>query len=675
MSWEAFHFLRPWWLLALVPAAVLVWRSWRRGGGGAWSNAVDPHLLPHLVAVGGGTRAVLALLAAGWLVGILALAGPTWSRAPAVRFVAPQPPLVVVLDLSRSMTAADVGTSRLAFAQGWLARLVDRLPPRPLALVGYAATGHTLLPLTDDPRLLTTLLPQLSPDVLPLPGSVPAAGLARARTLANRAQASSGDVLLVADSADSIAATAAAEAARAGLRVSVLAVGTGAGTVEIDGKTVPVPLEDGGLRAVAAAGGGAYVDWRADPGGLAEALSAGHAALTDAERAEAANRVVWRDRGAWLALALLPLAAIGFRRGWLGLLAALWLAQPQPAAAFDWNDLWLRPEQRAQRLLDQGRGLEAADLFADPFRRGAALYRGGDYAGAAAAFERVRTADGHFNRGNALAMLGELRAARDAFEMALALDPTHRDARHNLSLVAAATRRGDERDRLKPAPFEDHRPTPEVPPSAEQPPRDRVQADGRAQDPRQSRPVEDDEPPERPSGGQAAAGLEGEGKRSSGGGGGEAAGAEERDPRGGGRSGRDRAGAAEGEPSPGGGKGGGDAERRESADSTGAETKPAAAGDAPPSPAAAAGAGGDGADEAETRTAALPPEQEPPRPEEPRRDGRTGIAGDDAADEEYGQALEQWLERIPDQPTVLLRELFRRQNERSRESVPQVAPW
>lgn len=60
----------------------------------------------------------------------------------------------------------------------------------------------------------------------------------------------------------------------------------------------------------------------------------------------------WADQGYWLLIPLLLLAACAGRRGWL-FCSPLLLALPQPSQAFEFNDLWLRPDQQGQRLLEQ----------------------------------------------------------------------------------------------------------------------------------------------------------------------------------------------------------------------------------------------------------------------------------------------------------------------------------
>jgi Ca-activated chloride channel family protein len=80
-----FHFLRPYWFIALVPLTLLVWRLWsRRLRRNRWEAVCDPDLLPKLLVTHGDSRpwTAIALLAGAWLLAVIALAGPTWSELP-----------------------------------------------------------------------------------------------------------------------------------------------------------------------------------------------------------------------------------------------------------------------------------------------------------------------------------------------------------------------------------------------------------------------------------------------------------------------------------------------------------------------------------------------------------------------------------------------------------------
>jgi Ca-activated chloride channel family protein len=124
------------------------------------------------------------------------------------------------------------------------------------------------------------------------------------------------------------------------------------------------------------------------------------------------------------------------RRG--ALLLLLWLASTA-ADAGSWSDLWVTGEQQAQRLLQQQqRPAEAAKRFSDPRRRAYAELAAGQYAQAAERLKSFGDADSQYNRGNALAHQGQLAEALAAYDAALKKAPGDADIRHNRDLVARA---------------------------------------------------------------------------------------------------------------------------------------------------------------------------------------------------------------------------------------------
>jgi Ca-activated chloride channel family protein len=110
------------------------------------------------------------------------------------------------------------------------------------------------------------------------------------------------------------------------------------------------------------------------------------------------------------------------------------------AQAFSWNDLWLRADQQGEYALRAGHTEDATRLFTDPRRRAYAELEAGHAAQAAADLAPYRDPGSLYNRGNALARQGQLQAALDAYDAALAGARTgsdlERDARHNRDLVA-----------------------------------------------------------------------------------------------------------------------------------------------------------------------------------------------------------------------------------------------
>jgi Ca-activated chloride channel family protein len=451
MSLPEWQLLRPAWLLALLPLAFGLWRlARRRTGAAAWRGVVDRHLLPHLLVGADGRPGwlPLLLLLLGGLGGIVALAGPVWERLPQPAYRT-QAERVLVLDLSATMNATDLVPSRLAQARFEILDLLNQYREGRTGLIAYGAEPYVVSPLTTDTNTIAAQVPSLATDLLPVQGPKRTGlALATAGRLLSQAGSTRGRVILLTDALDNPAAALdAARTLRAqGYRLSVLGIGTPAGA------TVPVPgggflkdaegairlpkLDRAALQALAAAGGGRYVTATRDDRDI-EVLSAdgsGPRQPVAGEESTLADR--WHEEGPWLLLALLPLAAVAFRRGWIApLLLVLLLAPPPPARAFSWSDLWMRPDQQAARLLEQGDAQQAARTFRRPDWRAAAAYAAGDYRDTLDALADSENPQAWYNRGNALARLGDYEAAIAHYDRVLAQQPDDRDARHNRELV------------------------------------------------------------------------------------------------------------------------------------------------------------------------------------------------------------------------------------------------
>ena len=436
--------LRPQWLLALLPLLLLwVWLARQARSRRSWEDLVDPHLRDAVLAGDrqSSFRVLLILLALAWVLLVAAMAGPVWQRESRPVYRIEQPRLLV-LDLSIGMNSGtnsgtngdEDGPTRLERARFEILDLLRAADEGQIGLIGYGPEPFVIAPLTTDAATIIEQVPVLAPDLLPLSGEGRAdLALDMAAALLRRSGAAQGDVILVAgsspqtDEALDLALKAAAKLRANGHRLSVLAV-----------SDAPA------FEQLARVGGGLLLRARADDLDTERllALAGKRGPTTSGDRIATDDE--WRDEGHWLLLLLLPLAALAFRRGWLGLLPiALLLTPPSPAQAWTWQDLWLRPEQQALRVLEDGRADDAGERFAEPRWRAAALYRAGRYQQALDALAGQPGAEAHYNRGNTLAQLGRYEDAIAEYDAALLIDSDHEDARHNRGLLQRIGQRPD----------------------------------------------------------------------------------------------------------------------------------------------------------------------------------------------------------------------------------------
>jgi Ca-activated chloride channel family protein len=452
---EQFHFIHPAWLLAALPLALLAALACRpAAGGNPWRRVVDARLLPLLMSGSGraSDRTVWWLVSAGWLVAIVALADPTWQRKPQPVFQTGAA-RVIVLDLAQTMNDADLKPSRLARARYKVEDVLAQAGEGQTGLVVYSGDAFTVAPLTRDANTIRSLLKVLEPDLMPSPGSRADLGLLRAGELLRQAGETTGDILLIADGVEpgriADAQRAAARLGREGYRVSVLGVGTPAGVPLTDdqGRLVRGPagelrapgMDEAALRSLAQAGGGRYQAITDSGAGLQALLD--DATAVPAKRAAQVKGVApaWQELGPAIAVLLLPLAALAFRRNWLvsAALVGAMAATSSGAMAATWSDAWQRPDQQAAHALSAGDYAAAAKVAADPGRRGSAQYKLGNYALALENFSQEQGADADYNRGNALARLGRYTEAVAAYDKAIVEAPSNADAKANKAAVEA----------------------------------------------------------------------------------------------------------------------------------------------------------------------------------------------------------------------------------------------
>ena len=196
--------------------------------------------------------------------------------------------LWLVVDVSRSMDAADVAPSRLLRAQAELAKLVTAFPADRLGLVVFGRTAYVQCPLTFDQNALLVFVSTLRTGLLP-PG--PTHLRAPLQLLLDRlgrapAAARSTAVVLVSDGEDfgENLEPVLRNLGRSGARVYAVGVGTAAGggipqrggrvLRTAQGRPVQTRLQEAPLLQLAAQTGGLYVELNDQQNGLPRLLSA-----------------------------------------------------------------------------------------------------------------------------------------------------------------------------------------------------------------------------------------------------------------------------------------------------------------------------------------------------------------------------------------------------------------
>ena len=459
-------FAQPWLLLLLVTIPVALagwWQGARSGRRLAALVSRDPAPGPRYLPAG--------LLALSVAAAIVASAQPRWGAREA--FIPREgAQLVIVLDVSRSMAVDDVKPVRLEAAKAALSTALKRLGGDRVGLVMFAGDARLRFPLTTDFAAATQVIQSLETGAVLVQGGTSAAlGLDVALSAFDESSEAGRMIVLITDG-DDLGADPAAVATRikdSGVELLVAGAGTpSGGTVKVldtktrklvdkldaNGAPIVSRLNEGFLRALAAAAGGRYAgsDLNALPGAIA-----GRVAALKRARFERQSATLPVERFGWFAGAALLFVGLATAIERLPRSAA------RPAALAGLATAMLLVSgcsTRAHDLNEQGRVAFAAKDFGRAAERfveaqaarpddagislnlAAALAAAGRFEEASLAARRALNAPASGTRARAYASIGHQRfalqdfaGALDAFRQALLEDPRDQASRHDYEVV------------------------------------------------------------------------------------------------------------------------------------------------------------------------------------------------------------------------------------------------
>jgi Ca-activated chloride channel family protein len=458
-----FHFIRPLWLLALIPMFLLVWLRWHEESKPSWKDILPDHLRDVLTIGERGWRKQLPLklLMVNVFIAIIICAGPSWQRE-ASPFGEDKASMLVVLDNSDSMLQKDLPPSRLERSKQKIRDLLSARQGGKTGLVVFAGTAHVAMPVTQDSAVFDPFLAAITPDIMPVKGKLAEQALP---LIDQQLQGLAGStVLLVTDGINPTTINKFEDYfSNKPYQLLILA----AGNPDIVSNN---PMDLDSLRTLASEANGRLVELSVDNSDIEQL----NRYVERNMQLNGESSMPWKDMGYTLLFPIALIMLLWFRKGWLVQWCLIAMVsgslimpsevraenisskanEPQLAQKVSildktaqwWWDLWLTPDQQGQRLFNKQEYLEAAKLFSDPLRKGTAYYYASEFELAHSAFlemqndpsEDVRDY-GLYNAASALARQREYLAARDLLQ-SLASKPTlsqalRPDVEHNLKVI------------------------------------------------------------------------------------------------------------------------------------------------------------------------------------------------------------------------------------------------
>ncbi|MBB6461465.1 VWA domain-containing protein [Flammeovirga kamogawensis] len=450
-----FHFIRPEWLWALIPIGLLFIISWvsiRESDN--WKKLVNPKLLPLLLIKGNkkGSWLPKMLMIVSLSLIVICIAGPSWKRVdkPGNQTEAK---VVVILDLSRSMLAKDIGPSRLERAKMKIKDYLKINKGVETSLIVFAGTAHEALPPTKDYKTFETTLEALSPYSMPLYGSNLPEALKLSDKIISKTEAPCF-VWVLTDDIQAIDVQSLGQRGATKDTYSLTILGTPQGAnvplygnrllKDKKGKLVKVALNTTQLQNALAIPNVNLLPFTLDKTDIelfTKNIQDNLVFTKDSKKAEED----WVDFGYYISFLAAFLMLFWFRKGlliqwtWILLLPFFFIScdsiDQLPNDNITVEDLFWTRDQQAQKKLEKGDTLAAASTFKDKSQAGYAYSISGDYEKAADAYAQDITADNMYNLGVSQAKLGNWEAAQKAFQMALDINPEFKQAEKNLSIA------------------------------------------------------------------------------------------------------------------------------------------------------------------------------------------------------------------------------------------------
>lgn len=443
---DSFHFARPLWFLAIIPAALALYYFINQvRSAQLWSKHISPELLSQLTDKQTGTGKSLmfaGLVSALLLLLIVALAGPS-MKSENVQTLQTDDTLVIIMDLSLSMMAEDVAPSRLQRMKFKLQDLLEKRQTGYTALVVYSGDAHVVVPLTEDSDTIQHLAKSLSPWMVPSKGSRLHRAMEEANNLLQAYPGSNSRVLLFTDEISEQQLDKTLSIAK--YPTYVIGVGTPSGA--------PIPLPDGKLlkdnqqnivvtkfieeqpKTLAKETGGSFNMLSVDDSDISDALSFKPDHKESQEDLQKLAAV--KDYGYLLLIPAFFMMLLSFRKGWLLALGLIILHPVDTYAAQAntstteasasspkyessvWDQLWLNESQQAQKAYNMKDYATAAKLFDDPIKKGDAYAKNKQWQDAESAYQGLPSATAKYNLANVQAKQQKWEDAAQSYEQAI----------------------------------------------------------------------------------------------------------------------------------------------------------------------------------------------------------------------------------------------------------------
>ena len=414
--WQEFHFLRPYWLIALIIPVLFYYGVVKyRKVISSWADICDENLLEFLLIKSENNKRRTPLILAIFIMIfiILALSGPTWMKKnnPSLSI---DNPVMILLNVSSDMWVKDISPSRIVRAKYIVKDLIKQFKSTETGFLVYSREPFIITPLTEDVSLIDNLLPMIDLDIMPENGD----RLDRAINLAvdrlNEAGYKKGNIIVLATDVGErfdAALDSANNASKIGFDINIIGINS---------------KNNEKLKMIAEKGSGLYISYNQSLDGLIDKIND---VLVNELKQSDNMQTVWIDMGYYFLFLPAFILLYFFRKG---VLIILFLLSVTSVAEASW---FLNKNQQAMKFFEEKDYGKAEKTFEDKKWKAVSAYRNGDFDVSYDNFSSFNDLVSLYNQGNALAKSGKIEDAIKKYEEVLKQDANFEDARFNLEYL------------------------------------------------------------------------------------------------------------------------------------------------------------------------------------------------------------------------------------------------
>ncbi|MEH0861527.1 VWA domain-containing protein [Halobacteriovorax sp. DPLXC-1] len=430
-----FHFIRPYYLLLLIPAFFFLFLYFKQGRYGIYSRIFPKHILKNIMIK--PKAASVFFNPTNWffiilILSIISISGPTISKVE-TPFNQDESRTIIAIYIGESMEANDITPNRLERIKIKLQELFKIRSNGYYSIVVYTSNAYQILPFTKDTQILSNFVKALAADMSPVSGRNESS-LSSIIFKSFKEGAKGQNLLLVTDEI-TIKDSKGLRALLKKYQINLSVYGIGNSSVELENFN----FDNTSLKKFSSMLNANYTEFDLGNSDLRDINSS----LKEYYPISDDDELPWHDLGYYLLFIILIPFAMSFRKGWIAritIFSGIFILSGnyQEVEASPFLSPFFTGDQQGKIYYQLGRYDKAAKSFKNQYYKGISYYLAQDFKNAQVSLTNIDTPEAKFAHANSLAHLGYYLSAMEEYQELLKEAPEYeKQAKININIMKA----------------------------------------------------------------------------------------------------------------------------------------------------------------------------------------------------------------------------------------------